>query len=54
MQETLGKVQTALEAISQGPQAPGMDAASWKDKPQGYQEKLRQAQSDDEAAGHSV
>jgi hypothetical protein len=37
MQETFGKVQSALEAISQGPQAPGMDVANWKDKLQGYE-----------------
>jgi hypothetical protein len=53
MGELLGKVQSALDAISQGPQAPGMDVANWKDKLQGYQEKLKQAQSDDGAAGHS-
>jgi hypothetical protein len=53
MQETIGKVQSALEAVSQDPQTPGMDVATWKDKLQGYQEKLKQAQSDDEAAGHS-
>ena len=48
MGETLAKVQSALEAVSQGPQAPGVDVANWKDKLQGYQEKLKQAQSDDE------
>jgi hypothetical protein len=53
MQETLGKVQSALEAISQGPQAPGMDVPAWSQKLRGYQDKLKQAQSDDEAAGQS-
>jgi hypothetical protein len=53
MQETLGKVQSALEAIRQGPQAPGMDVPNWKDKLQGLQEKLKQAQPNDEAAGRS-
>ena len=50
-QEILGKLQAGLEAISQGPQAPGMDVVNWKDKLQGYQEKLKQAQSG--SAGHS-
>jgi hypothetical protein len=53
MQGLVGKLQSALEAVSQGPQAPGMDVANWKDKLQGYQDKLKQAQSDDEAAGRS-
>jgi hypothetical protein len=43
MQERLGQLQTALEAISQGPQAPGMEVPSWKEKLQGHQDKLSQA-----------
>src|SRR5262249_21609022 len=36
MGETLAKVQSALEAVSQGPQAPGMDVPGWREKLQGY------------------
>jgi hypothetical protein len=53
MGETLGKLQAALEVISQGPHTPGMDVPSWREKLQGYQAKLKQAQSDKKLAGHS-
>jgi hypothetical protein len=62
MRERLGKLQAALEAISQHPQTPGMDVPSWREKLQGYQDQLSQAcdaqareqpQSGEQPAGHS-
>jgi hypothetical protein len=50
--EMLGKVEDALEAISQGQHTPCMDLPNWKDKLQGYQEKLKQVQSGEKPAGH--
>jgi hypothetical protein len=43
MRERLGKLQAALEAISQHPHTPGMDVPRWREKLQGYQDKLGQA-----------
>jgi hypothetical protein len=51
MGELLGKLQAGLDVISQGPQAPGMDAQGWSKKLQGYQEKLKQARAG--SASHS-
>jgi hypothetical protein len=53
MGELVGKLQAGLEAISQHPQTPGMDVPNWKDKLQGYQDKLKQAQSGEKPAAHS-
>jgi hypothetical protein len=53
MQELVGKLQAGLEVISQGQHAPGMDAPGWKAKLQGYQEKLKRAQSGGKTAWHS-
>jgi hypothetical protein len=53
MGEWLGKLQAGLEAISQHPHTPGMDVLGWKEKLQGYQEKLKQAQSGEKPAWHS-
>ena len=43
LRERLGKLQAALEAISQHPQTPGMEVAKWKEKLQQGQDKLSQA-----------
>ena len=52
MGERLGKLQAGLEAISQHPQAPGMDVPKWREKLQGYQVKLEQAKSGEKPTGH--
>jgi hypothetical protein len=41
MGELVGKLQAALEVMSQHPQTPGMDVARWRETLQGYQDKLK-------------